>query len=136
MTDWPIAVPLQVLWGDQDALGHANNARYFTWFESARIALFDAVGLPCSGPALPAGPILAKIDCTFREPLHYPARITACCRVTQLGTTSFVVRHAVLLAETGGEVAFGDGVCVLIDYRSGAKVPLPHDLRARLEAHR
>ena len=34
---------LPVRWGDQDPLGHVNNARFFTYFEQARIDYFDAV---------------------------------------------------------------------------------------------
>jgi len=45
MEGFPVVVALPVQWGDMDALSHVNNARYFTWFEGARIALFRRVGL-------------------------------------------------------------------------------------------
>lgn len=134
---WPIAVPLDVQWGDMDALGHVNNARYFTWFETARIALFEAIGLASTGGDLEVGPILAKIECTFREPLHYPDRILACCRVASLGNTSFVVSHAVVRqADPDRIVAIGDGIGVLLNYRTGAKIPIPDAMREKLEAMR
>lgn len=135
MTDWPVQVPLDVQWGDMDALGHVNNARYFTWFESARIALFEQVSLANTGSDLEVGPILAKIECTFRQPVHYPDRIVACCRVARLGNSSFVITHAVFRGSAPeAPVAFGDGVAVLIDYRTGAKVPIPDAMRAALGA--
>jgi len=115
-----------------DALGHVNNARYFTWFETARIALFEEIGLANTGADLEVGPILARIECTFRRPLHYPDTIRAVCRVVRLGNTSFVLSHAVLRGDE--VVAEGDGVVVLVNYASGHKVPIPDDLRAALTA--
>lgn len=127
---YPIRVPIGVQWGDMDALGHVNNARYFTWFETARIALFEAIGLPCA-PGQKWGPILATISCDFLEPLHYPARIEAGAAVKRIGTTSFAVDHAVLLGDE--VIARGDGVVVLVDYAGGGKVPVPPDMRLRME---
>ena len=40
-----VVIALPVQWGDQDALGHVNNVVYFRWYESARIAYFERVGL-------------------------------------------------------------------------------------------
>ena len=134
MSSWPIECPLDVQWGDMDALGHVNNARYFTWFETARIALFEQIGLKNTGDALEVGPILAKIDCTFRAPLHYPDRIVACCKVAHLGNTSFVVTHAVFRESNREQpVAIGDGVCVLLNYKTGETVQVPGPMRAFLE---
>ncbi len=41
MKGFAMVLELPVLWGDMDALRHVNNARYFAWFEAARIAYFD-----------------------------------------------------------------------------------------------
>jgi acyl-CoA thioester hydrolase len=128
---WPIEVPLPVQWGDMDALGHVNNAKYFVWFETARITLFEKIGLDNTGSFLKMGPILAKIECTFRLPLHYPDNVVATCRVASLGNTSFVLTHAVLKGDQ--VVAQGDGVIVLIAYDTGAKVPIPPEMRTALE---
>jgi acyl-CoA thioester hydrolase len=119
-----------------DALGHVNNARYFTWFESARMALFERLGLAGSGrPTL--GPILAHARCDFLAPVRYPAEVEVGARIRELGTTSFVMEYAAVCTDAPGTpVAQGEGVVVLIDYTSGAKVPIPAALRAALEALR
>lgn len=123
-----------MLWGDMDALGHVNNARYFAWFESARIALFERVGLAATGtPEI--GPILAHTRCDFLAPVRYPAEVLAGTRIARLGITSFTMTYQIALAgEPGRAVARGEGVVVLIDYRSGAKVAIPAELRAALTA--
>jgi acyl-CoA thioester hydrolase len=134
MRPFPVIVRVPVQWGDMDALGHVNNAVYFTWFESARIALFQRVGLAITGvPAV--GPILASTRCDFLAPVRYPAEVVAGTRVGRLGNTSFTMEYEVALAGVAERpVARGEGVVVLIDYRDGAKVPLPPALREALAA--
>ena len=44
LDNYPVVLDVCVAWGDMDALGHVNNARYFSYFESARLAYFDQIG--------------------------------------------------------------------------------------------
>lgn len=37
--------PIRVRWGDVDSMGHVNNAKYFTYCESARMSYFAAIGM-------------------------------------------------------------------------------------------
>ena len=127
-----VRVPVQ--WGDMDALGHVNNAVYFTWFESARIALFERVGLAITGVP-EVGPILAHTRCDFLAPVRYPGEVLAGTRIERLGTTSFTMDYeAALAGDPERPVARGQGVVVLIDYRDGSKVPLSASLREALSA--
>jgi acyl-CoA thioester hydrolase len=65
----------------------------------------------------------------------YPAELVAGTRITRLGNTSFGMEYVLRRVTPSPErvVARGEGVIVLIDYHSGAKVPIPDDLRAALE---
>jgi len=131
---YPVEVPIQVQWGDMDALGHVNNARYFTWFESARMALFDRLRLDSQG--IPeVGPILAHTSCDFLAPVRYPAELVVGTRISRIGNTSFGMEYGVRQVSPGPErtVARGEGVIVLIDYRSGRKVAIPDELRSALD---
>ena len=136
MQDYPVVVRFPVHWGELDALGHVNNARYFTWFETARMELFHRVGLEFSGtPAI--GPILAHTRCDFLAPVRYPAEVLAGARIAKLGNTSFTMGFGVALADAPDHlVARGEGVIVLIDYSTGDKVAIPEDLRLELEGLR
>ena len=108
MDGYPVHVTLPVQWGDLDALGHVNNTRYFTWFESARIALFERVGLANTGADLTVGPLLATTTCDFLRPLHYPDTVVVGARVSRMGNTSFTMEYAVeRTAEPGVVVARG-----------------------------
>lgn len=135
MKDFPVVVRFPVHWGELDALGHVNNARYFTWFESARMALFEKVGLANVGsPTL--GPILAHTACDFLAPVRFPAELVSGARIERLGSTSFTMAHGIALADEPDQlVAKGQGVVVLIDYVGGGSTAIPAELRGQLEGY-
>ncbi len=41
--DFPCHHPIEVRFGDTDALGHINNATYLTYFEAARAGYYEAL---------------------------------------------------------------------------------------------
>jgi len=135
MNSFPVVCRIPVQWGDMDALGHVNNARYFTWFESARMALFAEIGLGSIG--IPdVGPILAHTRCDFLRPVTWPGEIVVGTRIGRLGTTSFTMDYEIALAATPETpVARGEGVVVLIQYKTGEKTPLPDPLRTALSRY-
>lgn len=133
MQGYPVIVRYPLRWGEMDALGHANNARFFTWFESARIALFEQVGIDASVPS-GCGPILATTTCDFLKPIRYPADLEIGARVGRIGNTSFLTEYAVHLAGEPQPAARGSGVVVMVNYTHGTKVPIDDALRSALQA--
>lgn len=133
MSDLPVTVTLPIQWGDMDSLGHVNNARYFTWFESARIALFEGVGMATTGSPS-EGPILAQTRCDFLAPLHWPGEIVVGTGISRIGTKSFTMLYEIARTDALDQpVARGEGVVVMMDYERGATVPISDALRGRLE---
>jgi acyl-CoA thioester hydrolase len=129
----PVVVEIPVAWGDMDAFGHVNNTVYFKWFETARIAYFERIGLNERMRREKKGPILARTTCDFEKPLAWPDTVRASASVVKLGNTSFVMEYRVT-SERAGAAAKGEGVIVLVDYEKGGKIPLDAELRARIEA--
>jgi len=123
-----------VHWGDMDALGHVNNARYFTYCETARFRYFGEIGLAELGEGGRYGPVLASASCNFRRQVHYPATLEVGTRTSRLGTTSFTMEYAIFLAGTEELAADGSAVVVWLDYQAGRSLPLPAVLRERLGA--
>ena len=66
---FPIVIRIPIQWGDQDAFGHVNNTVPIRWFESARIAYLEQIGLSDKGSAGALGPILAAISCNYKTRL-------------------------------------------------------------------
>lgn len=131
---------VQVRWGDMDAFGHVNNANYFTYCESGRIRLFEALELEALGRAEGAGhrlgPGLVAASLNFRKQVKYPADLDVGLRVSKVGTKSFAVDYVILRAGEDDAVADGTSVIVWVDYDArrgeGEALPLSETLRARL----
>lgn len=129
----PLTITIDVQWSEMDALGHVNNARFFTWFESARIALFARIGVATSRPAQ-TGPILATTTCDFLKPVVFPAKLAVSVSVTGIGETSLTMGYEVKDAAGSTIYARGTSVAVLVDYASMKKVRVPDDVRAAIGA--
>jgi acyl-CoA thioester hydrolase len=124
--------PISVRWGDMDVMGHVNNAKYFTYCESARMSYFRAVGMDEHREGGRFGPALAAAHLNFRQQVRYPAELAVVTRVSEIGRTSFRMEYEIV--EDGGErVADGFGVIVWVDYESGQPTPLPAGLRESIE---
>ena len=131
MDGYPVELEIPVAWGDLDAFGHVNNTVYFRWFESARMVFFERIGISPNRPEK-VGPIMATTSCDYLVPVEYPATVIVGARVQRIGNTSFVMENEATLQ--GTPVARGTTVIVLIDYRTGEKVPVPDEMRAAIAA--
>jgi acyl-CoA thioester hydrolase len=126
--------PIRVRWGDVDSMGHVNNAKYFTYCESARMSYFAAVGMDAFRDGVRYGPALAAANLNFRRQVRYPADLAVWTRVSKLGRTSFTMDYEILDA-AGERVADGAGVIVWVDYESGRPEPLPEGLRVAIRGY-
>ena len=128
-------VPIPLRWGDQDAMGHINNAKFLTYFEEARVRFFEKLGATVASGALSGqAPILAKIACTFTQQLRWPGTIEVGVGITRIGTKSFSIGHAVHQPGSDAVAAHGEAVIVWFDYATQQTAPLPDALRDMLEA--
>ena len=132
---YPIEISLPVQWGEMDAFAHVNNVVYGRWFESARLAYFDQIGLMDRMASEKIGPIVARNVIDYRLPLTYPDTVKIAVGVTRLGNSSITIGYRLTSTAQGGKLAAeGETVMVMLDYASGAKVPLWPELRAKIEA--
>ena len=137
MNDFPVSVRFPIHWVDMDAYGHVNNARYLTWFEAARVEYMIRVGLvkPDMGKLESGvGPIIATASVDYLRPVVFPAELEVGVRVSRIGTTSITMEYAVDDVRGGGRYARGSTVLVVLRYTDHAKVPVPADIRAAIEA--
>lgn len=134
MPTWPFLFPVQVRWGDMDALGHVNNAMYFRYLESARIAWYDAVGMATLQAKPTDGPGLVATNLSFRRQLKYPGGVVVEVRPGRIGERSFGLEFRVVDALDGTLCAEGGSTNVWVDYTAEKALPLPARLRVVLEA--
>lgn len=133
LDDYPVVIELPVVWGDMDAFEHINNVVYFRYFESARIAYAEQIGLLTHLEKTGIGPILAQTECRYRMPLTYPDTISVGASVSEMSEDRFTMLYAVASHKTRKVVAEGNGRIVCFDYRNNCKAPLPQEIRDRIE---
>ena len=134
LESYPKVIEVPVAWGEMDAFQHVNNAVYFRWLESSRIAYFGEVEALEIMEETGVGPILASTDCRFRIPLTYPDTVSVGTRVPRLGEDRFVQEYLVVSHTSGKVAAQGTGTIVTFNYREQRKAAIPDVLRAHILA--
>jgi acyl-CoA thioester hydrolase len=127
MTEVKIEVHKKVFsiaWGDMDALGHVNNARYLDYFQEARIEWLSDLNIRMTEQT---GPVVIHVACTFLKPVIYPATVTLCSKIHSLGNSSMVMDHELYQDEV--LMAQGCSKIVWVDYRQSKSIPLPQVFR-------
>ena len=126
---YPVVIALPVFWGDQDAFGHVNNKITFRWFESARVAYFERIGLIDLFGSERIGPILASTSCDYRRQLRYPDTVHVGVCASRIGRTSLVLEHAIISQSQMAIAAEGRSTIVVFDYRANKSHPVPPPIR-------
>lgn len=124
---------LEVRWRDLDALGHVNNAVYFTYLEQARMHYMRELGLGFRS-LQDVGIILAEATCTYLSPLYLAEKVTIWVRVSEMRNSSFVFEYRIE-GEDGRLAARARTVQVCYDYGAKRPVPIPDHWRAAITAY-
>ena len=123
-------VDIEVPYRDLDAMGHVNNAVYFSYFEFARQKYWEAaVGVETF---LDIGFVMASASIDYRLPARMRDRLQVEIRCPRTGTSSFDFQYRIT---RGGEVvAEGKSTQVLWDWHGGGKRVFTDELRAKIRA--
>lgn len=119
----------RVPFGDVDMMRHVNNAKYLTYFETARTGLLlQSFG---NFPQGRLGVIIARAEIDFKIPAKWNDELTVKVRPISLGNKSFVYEYEVS-NQDGEIVATGKTVQVAYDYAKGSSIPVPEQARSIL----
>jgi len=133
MPDFKFSSSVPVRYGDIDAQGHLNHAKYLTYMEQARFQYFVRVGLWSLEAGFEAvGQIVAEASCTYKRPVHLGQTVDVGVRTSRLGSKSLEMEYR--LAVNGAEVATGRTVQVAYDYARQASIPVPLEWREKITA--
>ena len=128
---FPYQYHLEVVFRDLDAMGHVNNAVYFTYLETARLrylkellALEDLLQVPV---------IMAEATCSYKSPAFYGENLLIGLGISRFGTKSFVMMYQVE-TDRGRVVATAQTVQVMYDYAAGQTIPIPDWFKERVSA--
>ena len=130
---------IEVRYNDTDALGHVNNATYFSYFEAARGGYYTAVvGHPFgTGPDADTRTfVIAEAHISYRAPAFYGEPLWCGVRVAWVSRSAFALEYLVEVGDSPvGEarvVADGSTVQVFYDLARGRPMRTPPSLVRQL----
>ncbi len=135
--EFAVIVPINVAWGEMDAFQHVNNVVYLRYFETARIAYMQAIGLNtdlanAKQGENPIGPILADSYCRYRRPVTFPDTLHIGCRISELQEHGFVMEYQAFSEQQQTVATIGNSRIVMLNYFTGKKEVIPERLKAKI----
>ena len=114
----------QVPFSDIDMMGHVNNAKHFTYFETARTDhLLSRFGKVLENKFEAA--IVARAEIDYRAPAMWNDELAVKLRVSSVGNTSWIYDYEVVNEKENRLIAEGKTVQVAYDYERSSKIPIP-----------
>jgi acyl-CoA thioester hydrolase len=130
MNDFRFYHPIEVRYADLDPQGHVNNAKYVTYFETARIHYKRHIGTFQVGKSfMEIGVILADLQISFLAPIEWGTTVKVGVRITRLGNKSMDLEQCIVDGENDTIYATGKVVLVAYDYQAGESIPIPEEWR-------
>jgi acyl-CoA thioester hydrolase len=133
--DYPHTFTREVYLYETDALGHTNNVSFLAYMESARFDLFKKLDLFDPHDVLSLPLILARAECDYKEISHYNDTITIYSKITEIGSSSFVIEHVFVREGDNAIVAEGKVVIVYFDYENNCSMPIRDKVRHKLQRY-
>ena len=88
LKDYPFHHKTKTRWKDLDAFQHINNAVFLSYFEDARVGLFERWTLQPNGKSI----IVASAKVNYYKQLIHPTDFNIGQKVSRLGNTSFDIQ--------------------------------------------
>ena len=127
--------PLSVRWGDADVYGHINNVEFVRYVESGRVAYCEEVMSLKLKVGMEAGWVLADMQCTYLQQVHYPALLEVYTRISSMGTKSATVLADIYCKGENKPVLTSRGVMVWFDMKRQQTAPIPDDIRTKVASY-
>jgi acyl-CoA thioester hydrolase len=122
--DFNIIVQFPVAWSDMDALGHVNSAKYFTYFESARVKYYHNLNLLNYFSLHKIAGVISRTECSYYIQLSYPDDLTIGAKVTELYKDYMIMEYYVK-SGLRGLSATGEAEIVFYNFETNKKIFVP-----------
>ena len=122
---------IEVRFRDLDAIGHVNNAVFFTYFEEGRKHFSKNVFEVSDVSEFNF--IMAHIQCDFIKPIQFNDRVILQMWVKDIGTKSFSFEYRLVdFSDEAMVYATGKSIQVCYDYQKNRSIEVPAKMRERL----
>ena len=130
-SDKVFSTNIEVRFRDIDALGHVNNAVFFTYFEEGR-KQFSKKVFEVSDVS-DFNFIMAHIRCDFIRPIRLNDRVILHMWVKDIGTKSFSFEYRIVdFSDETKVYAAGESTQVWYDYDNNRSIEVPVEMRERM----
>lgn len=124
---------IEVQFRDLDALGHVNNAVYFSYLETARMAYLAAIrGAPIRLSDIRI--VLVDAACRYRSSALLGDVLEVGIRASHLRRSSFAFEYRIRAVADGRPIAEARTIQAVIDAQ-GRSVPIDEAFRAQVERY-
>ncbi|MEZ8104379.1 acyl-CoA thioesterase [Vibrio cortegadensis] len=134
LKEYSVITEIPVAWGEMDALNHVNNAVYFRYFETARIAHFNKVELMEEMAMTKVGPVLRETQCRYKLPVTYPDTLLIGSKVTDIQSDRFTMQYEIVSKKLGKITTIGSATIVMFDFKTNQKAELSERLTLAIKA--
>jgi len=122
---------IEVRFRDLDALGHVNNAVYFTYFEEGRKYFSKKVFGVSDISDFKF--IMAHIQCDYIRPIQFNDHVILQMWVKNIGTKSFSFEYRLVdFSDEAMVYATGKSIQVCYDYEKNRSIEVPAEMREKL----
>ena len=130
-SDKRFSTEIEVRFRDLDAIGHVNNAVFFTYFEEGRKHFSKNVFEVSDVSEFNF--IMAHIQCDFIKPIQFNDRVILQMWVKDIGTKSFSFEYRLVdFSDEAMVYATGKSIQVCYDYQKNRSIEVPAKMRERL----
>lgn len=124
---------IEIRFADMDAMGHVNNAKYFSYFEQARIKYLDDI-LGTDIKFAERGVIVGNAHADFKIPVKFRDKVRVYTNCPRIGTKSFEISYSLVVEKNGNALvaATGSTVMVCFDYGLNHSIEIPDEWKKKI----
>jgi len=130
--DFDHEITMETRWGDMDALGHVNHAKYLTYMENARVIYYSSFGFGDLRQKQNPSIILGGMSIEYLSQVSHPATLSICHRINRVGQKSFDFLGAIYEEGKDFPVCTGLFKIISFDYKNQTSVNVPQIIRENL----
>lgn len=125
-----VVVDIDVRFRDMDAFAHVDNIVYYEYFEIARVAYLERIGMPIPGPAWhDFGWVIGSTCCRYKAAVVYPDMLHVGARVGALSDDRVLMEYRVVSNKLDRVAVEGEALLVAYDFDAGRAISIREDIR-------
>lgn len=122
---------IELRFADIDAMGHVNNATYFTYMEIGRTKYWKHA---INWDWRTTGVVIGQASIDYLAPIFLEDKISMYVRTSRIGNKSFDLEYLIVKTINGKDVTCSKGktVCVTFDYATKSPTAIPEKERSKM----